>query len=181
MSTTVCSVDECERAHAAKGLCLPHYKRWRRWGDPRGHRPVTTDAERFWPKVDTSGDCWTWRAGVFKSTGYGAFHFSGRGLITAHRAAWLLAHGDVQEGLVIDHLCRNRICVRPDHLKAVTNTENLERGAGYALRNGMRDHCIHGHAYTPENTYISPAGDTRCRTCARERDRQRTRRKKASA
>lgn len=134
----------------------------------------TTPAEvRFWAKVDRSGDCWEWTAGKI-SQGYGCFHPTKKRMALAHRFAYELAYGPIPDGLVIDHLCRNRTCVNPVHLEAVTNEENLARGLGYALLNGMRDSCKNGHRYTPENTYTNPNDptDRRCRECARERDRQ---------
>lgn len=140
-----------------------------------------TAPDRFWAKVNKSGPtppgrpglgrCWQWLAGRTKQ-GYGGFHPS-KGLMTlAHRWAYESEVGPIPTGLVIDHLCRNRRCVNPSHLEAVTNEENLRRGRGYALRNGMRSECRNGHAYTPENTYYEPGGGVRCRECARTRDRK---------
>lgn len=83
--------------------------------------------------------------------------------------------------MVIDHLCRVRLCVNPSHLEAVTNLENLRRGAGYGLQNGMRSKCINGHRYTPKNTYTAPDGGIRCRACARNRDINRPRARKKAA
>jgi len=94
-------------------------------------------------------------------------------MVLAHRYAYESVKGQIPHGLVIDHLCRNRLCVNPNHLEPVTNLENLQRGLGYALQNGMRTACIHGHEYTHQNTYVSPRGDTRCRECARIRDSKR--------
>ena len=137
--------------------------------------------DRFWSKVNRGGPvpadrpglgrCWVWVAGK-TAQGYGGFHPSKGSMELAHRWAYRVARGPIPDGHVIDHLCRNRACVNPDHLEPVSNEENLRRGAGYALRNGMRDECINGHRYTPENTYSDPRGGIRCRECARQRDRQ---------
>lgn len=149
-------------------------------------RKTTPPEQRFWAKVTKGADCWTWGAGEI-STGYGAFHPAKNETVLAHRYAYELAIGPIPPGLVVDHTChgrdktcrggrtcRHRRCVNPAHLEAVTNEENLRRGAGYALLNGMRTSCINGHPYTLENTYEAPDGGVRCRTCARERDRQRS-------
>lgn len=184
----VCSVTECARQVKAKGLCNPHYKKLLRHGDPlssgqrtRRLRDGAPDPEmilsRFWSKVDRSDSdgCWTWLDAPRK-TGYGMFSAGAdRGQVLAHRFSYEQASGPIGSEMVIDHLCRNRICVRPDHLEAVTNLENLRRGAGYAIRNGMRSCCVNGHEYTEDNTYRDPGGGIRCRTCARIRDRSRPR------
>jgi hypothetical protein len=146
-------------------------------------RAITPAAERFWAKINLDGPtptegtavgaCWIWTAGL-QSSGYGAFHPDKTTTVLAHRYAYEQANGPIAAGLVVDHRCRNRQCCRPSHLEPVTNEVNLARGAGYAIRNGMRNACKHGHEYTPENTYRAPAGDIRCRTCARERDRRRS-------
>lgn len=145
---------------------------------------LTADPElrRFWVKVNRGGQLpaarpglgnyWEWTAGRIKQ-GYGAFHPVKGSTVLAHRYAYEHLNGVIPDGLVLDHLCRNRLCVNPGHLEPVTNAENLRRGAGYALRNGMRDRCRNGHPYTAANTYIDPTkGTARCRECARIRDRQ---------
>ena len=82
---------------------------------------------RFWDKVDTTGDCWVWTAGI-AGGGYGYFWHEGR-MQRAHRLLFKNVVGEVPSGIDLDHLCRNRRCVRPDHLERVTRSENLRRGA----------------------------------------------------
>ena len=79
---------------------------------------------RFWSKVDKSGECWVWTAA--RTNGYGVAHVSGKSR-RAHRVAYGDAYGPIPEGLVIDHLCENKACVRPSHLEAVTQGENVRR------------------------------------------------------
>ena len=118
--------------------------------------------------VQKADGCWDW-GGTVHANGYGIIS-SGRKRMLAHR--WSYEHhvGPIPDGLVIDHLCRNRKCVNPSHLEPVTGLENLRRGLGYALQNGMRRSCINGHEYTDENTYLTPGGKPRCRQCSRNRD-----------
>jgi hypothetical protein len=175
-ATRTCTVSACDREHAARDFCIMHYKRYRRHGDPLGTRRLLTDNERFERHVTRTDaeSCWEW-AGTRSRNGYGFVHLRDRSKALAHRVAYERAIGEIPEGMVIDHLCRNRACVNPAHLQVVTNQENLRRGLGYRLRNGMDSACINGHDYTPENTYTNPnnSSDIRCRECARTRNRKR--------
>lgn len=82
------------------------------------------EVESFWRKVDKSGECWLW-TGARHSTGYGSFTIAGRQQL-AHRVAYFASHGAVPDGLEIDHSCRNKRCVRPDHLRLATHKQNME-------------------------------------------------------
>ena len=102
--------------------------------------------------------------GRFDENGYGKI-----GVKWAHRVAWERAFGPVPPGLWIDHLCRNRGCVNPEHLEAVTPKVNLDRATTAPKLWAQRLFCKNGHPYTEENTAINTRGNRVCRICARDR------------
>lgn len=162
----ICDDPDCDRTARTRGWCHTHYERRRRNGEltlVREKDPVV----RFWSYVDTSGDCWLW-LGADNGHGYGATYFEGKQQ-QAHRVAYKLLVGPIPNGLQLDHLCRNRACVRPDHLEAVDIRTNLIRGNGTTGVNFRRTHCKHGHPFTTDNTY-NWNGIRQCRSC---RDRRR--------
>ena len=124
--------------------------------------------DRFWSKVAQSGksECWPWLA-YRKANGYGTFYLKGRTCL-AHRVAYELEVGPIPHGLVIDHRCRNRSCVNPTHLEPVTHRVNILRGQSPSARFSGVTECIHGHEFTPDNTYVRKDGKGRmCKTCRR--------------
>lgn len=93
-------------------------------------------------------------------------------MIGAHRVAYMLFRGAIPEGKQLDHLCRTRHCVNPDHLEAVTVKENLLRGESWSGVNHRKTHCKQGHEFSVENTAIRSGGGRTCRTCKREEARR---------
>jgi len=131
-------------------------------------------ADRFWPKVDTSGDCWVWTAQRDRD-GYGRVRPGGTApYVRAHRAAWFLATGAWPDPeLFVCHTCDNPSCVRIDHLFVGTASDNsTDRDTKKRGGNSGRTHCLNGHEFTPENTYQRKGGPGRhCRACDAERHR----------
>lgn len=127
-----CSVEGCERRYQAKGFCMNHYTQNRLHGDPLGYTYRPTFSERLWAKVTKSEGCWIWNGAA--SGGYGQIKDPKGKNVGAHRAAYEEAHGPIPEGLVVDHLCHSKLCVRPSHLQIVTQKQNMEHRRG-AMRN----------------------------------------------
>jgi hypothetical protein len=120
--------------------------------------------ERLEEKIDLTdpGGCWPWLG--TRPNGYGMVDVDGP-MRKAHRVLYELVVGPVPGGLVLDHLCRNRACVNPDHLEPVTQRENALRGIGPTAENARKRRCLHGHPFDA----VAPDGHRVCRTCARDR------------
>lgn len=139
-------------------------------------RPLS---RRIMDKFTVDDGCWLWHAGL-NDAGYGQINSGGsRGRpLRAHRVLYELLVGPIPDGLVIDHLCRNRACVNPSHMEPVTRGENVRRGVGGELsrqRLASQTHCKRGHEFTPENTHIGRLTSGYpcrvCRTCRRDKAR----------
>jgi len=153
--------------------------------NPRRQVPLL---ERFWAKVNQNGpvppqredlgSCWLWIGGL-GGGGYGKLSKGKKreGNVVAHIFAYETFVGPVPPGMELDHLCRNRTCVRPTHVEPVTHRENLQRGDTFQARNARKTHCSKGHPFDTTNTKLDV--DTRhncthrrCRTCSRYYSRQ---------
>lgn len=126
-----CAISDCpneaKRQDCYRGYCQKHFTRWYRHGDPLYARESHNLEERLLALIDASGDCWIW-TGTIRDSGYGQVRANGR-LQPAHRVVYEWLVSPIPEGLTIDHLCRNRPCVNPDHLEPVTLSLNVQRGA----------------------------------------------------
>ena len=145
---------------------------------------------RFWEKVDKNGPihptlttpCWIWTA-FCNADGYGVFGTGAKTLISPHRFSWELHFGPIPDGLWVLHKCDNPPCVNPSHLFLGTQLDNIQdmlsKGrASHYQRN--KTHCKHGHPFSKENTYVYLGKQRMCRTCHRDRERDRARERRAS-
>lgn len=120
--------------------------------------------DRLEDKILVGDGCWEWAGS--RNWGYGQVNI-GRQPMRAHRVVYEMLVGPIPDGLHLDHLCRNRACVRSNHLEPVTQAENNRR-AGAA-----KTHCRQGHEYTEDNTAYTTIGSRRCKECNRIRGRKR--------
>ena len=123
--------------------------------------PADVDQARFWRLVEKTETCWNWKS--YTHNGYGEFDVKKK-TRRAHRISYTLLRGEIPAGMTLDHLCRNRACVNPDHLEPVPLKENTARGAGYSATVHRTGVCGKGHSM--EDAYPHPTtGKLWCRTC----------------
>lgn len=133
---------------------------------------------RFADNVMIDDGCWEWAGGRSRN-GYATVNAGGSkgATLLAHRVGYELLVAPIGGGMVLDHLCRNRGCVRPDHLEPVTQRENILRGTGLAAINAQKTHCDQGHEFSEANTRVNN-GHRHCRICVREKQRRYRRNKR---
>lgn len=122
-------------------------------------------------KVDAATGCLEWQGHT--SGQYGRIRVDGV-RVQAHRYAYELLTGrQIPDGLVIDHLCRNKLCCNPAHLEPVTQRENTMRGESPSARQAVQTECINGHPLSGENLRSRANGKRECRSCALDAQRAR--------
>lgn len=135
---------------------------------------ATEIPDRLWRKVrEMDGGCWEWTGGI-NWKGYGKTWFDGA-TRQAHRVMYELLVGPISDGMQLDHLCRNRSCVNPDHLEPVTSRVNTLRGNTFQAANAAKTRCPKGHPYDGENLYVKPNGERCCRACRKGQYKARAR------
>lgn len=161
-----CSISGCGKKHYGRGYCGPHWKKFYRHGDPRIkiRHPKSESVEKFCRSIAISenGECLEW-TGPVSGDSYAVSYLGGRqGAV--HRWVMRLIYGNIPAGKEVDHICRNRRCVNPVHLRFLTKRENILIGSGPPALNKKKTHCPKGHEYSAENTKIY-RGYRYCRAC----------------
>lgn len=143
-ATRICNADDCVRDAVARGMSLMHYKRWRnRASESERARP--TLRSRFVAMIEVSPlGCWPWKGTL--TNGYGYIRVDGVGK-RAHRISYEMHVGVIPDGFLVDHLCHNRACVNPSHLRLATDKQNAENrdGAQANSSTGLRGVWPHTH------------------------------------
>lgn len=146
---------------------------------PRKRRPIE---DRFWEKVQKTDSCWLWTGSKQGRMGYGYLHIGGkkdRKPSRAHRLSWVIHNGPIPDGLYVLHKCDVPACVNPDHLFLGDHKANMQdcasKGRVCTIGKSRLTHCIRGHEFSIENTFVSKNGHRRCRKCADMRDAKRGR------
>ena len=175
----ICSVEGCDNIFRAKDMCSSHYNQVKGYNEKYYkyvkkrkvpiHKTVNGEIDKsyFMTFVDVTDECWRW-SGATSTNGYGVFKVEKK-LKKAHRLTYEYFIGDIPYGLVIDHLCENKMCVNPFHLEAVTIEENVRRAAENRRYERVQSDkgCINGHPFNRIKTRINKSGHIQryCLSC----------------
>lgn len=119
--------------------------------------------EKIEKNIRINNNCWMWN-GAKDKDGYGTFCYNTK-KEKVHRISYKLWMGELDPTLTIDHLCNIRSCCNPTHLQQVTIKRNVLRSNGLTAINKRKTHCIHGHPFSPQNTYLYRGTHRQCKTC----------------
>lgn len=130
----ICTVESCEKPNYAKKMCKDHYYRVRKFGRT-DLLPTYTVEERLWAKTNKTDSCWLWTAGT--QYGYGVLQVD---LLPrrVHRLSYEMHYGPIPEGMFIDHKCRVKLCLNPEHLRLATPKQNTENKSKSPSATGIR-------------------------------------------
>ena len=144
-ATRVCQVVDCGQPFRARGMCGKHYQRAKARG--LANKTIPPILDRFWSRVEKAPTCWLW-IGYKQPKGYGEFIPHRGHKVLAHRYSYELEYGPIAPGMQVDHICRQRSCVRPEHLRLVTNKRNQEHRPPVSRtgRSGLRGVSWHGQS-----------------------------------
>ena len=139
---------------------------------PKGVWERPSPEVRFWAKVQKTDGCWNWVGGKrrVKRLYYGVFgithSYHNYETVPAHRFSYELTRGAIPEDKELDHVCRNSLCVNPDHLEAVSHKVNMQRSSW-----ALKTHCPKGHPLSGDNLapYELKLGHRKCVICKQER------------
>ena len=173
---STCALDGCGRVLKSHGYCDTHWKRVQRHGHPGPAQIGRTVQQRMLALADTTTEsgCWEW-LGRRQPSGYGQVWLNEKQRAAlAHRVSYETFVGPIPEGLQIDHLCRNRGCIQPEHLEPVTAAENFARSTHPSALAKKTGKCGRGHELATHGKTTAEGGHiiTRCQECRRIRERK---------
>lgn len=114
--------------------------------------------------IGRHGQCWPWLRGR-TTAGYGTVYYKGKHGY-AHRIMFEMFREPIPKGMFIDHICRNKKCCNPSHLRIATPRQNaLENSIGPIAANALKTNCKRGHLLSGENVYVPARGGRECRAC----------------
>ena len=136
MGNTTCLMDGCHEKKHALNFCMMHYARFRKHGDAS----ITLRPRKSWPEdAIEEVDCLVWPYNL-DTHGYGTVTVNRKKKL-AHRHAWECANGTIQSGMLVDHMCHNPSCIKIEHLRLATRSQNNanRKGATVESKTGIRN------------------------------------------